>query len=89
VQLYRYSFSDEAFTCINKSAGYYISHQEVIPQRVELYDNLLERIVSANVELRFSPALHALKDAVAASSMDYSIIRFSNAMVRGEGLNRK
>lgn len=80
-KLYVYTFAEDSFELFEeaKTAGYYISHHEVNPLKVELVGDLLDKIIEHKVELRFTPNLHPIRDRVISSSLDFSIIRFSNA----------
>lgn len=80
-KLYVYTFPAEPFELFEeaKTAGYYISHQEIVPLKVELVGDLIEKILSENIELRFTPNLYPIRNSVISSSVDFSIIRFSNA----------
>ncbi|MDR0137749.1 hypothetical protein RFW18_08295 [Metabacillus idriensis] len=62
-----------------KTAGYYISFEEVKPLKVEPAGDLLEKITKEKVELRFTRSLYPIRNRVLASSLDFSIIRFRNA----------
>jgi hypothetical protein len=79
--LYRYTFSEENFMAFEeaKTAGYFVSYKEIIPVCVEPVGDLIGKILSRNVELRFMPNLHPLKDQIVSSSLDFSIIRIRNA----------
>lgn len=63
-----------------KTAGYYISHKEVKPIQVMVMDDLLGSILEQDIELRFTPTLSAVRNAVINSTLDFSIIRFSKAV---------
>ncbi|MGE6256484.1 DUF6886 family protein [Heyndrickxia sporothermodurans] len=78
--LYVYTFSESSFELFDKNAGYYVSFEEVIPVKVEPVGDLLKRILNHHVELRFTPNLYPIRNQVMEASMDFSIIRFSNAM---------
>lgn len=79
-ELYRYTFTDEGFELFDKNAGYYISYETVRPVSVEPVTDLIGGILSMGVELRFSPNLHPLRNAILTSTVDrFSIIRFKNA----------
>jgi hypothetical protein len=80
VRLFMYSFSAESFELCDGTAGYYISYKEVVPVNIELVENVMERILSGNVELRFTPSLYPIRNSVISSTLDFSIIRFSNAL---------
>ncbi|MFF2091065.1 DUF6886 family protein [Paenibacillus sp. NPDC058174] len=79
-RLYQYAFDPVGFECFDEIAGYYISKNAVEPQAVEPIDDLLHKITASGVELRVTPNLHPLRDAVLSSTLeDFSIIRFRNA----------
>ncbi|WP_420852114.1 DUF6886 family protein [Paenibacillus hamazuiensis] len=61
------------------NAGYYTTVQTVKPVSVEKLDDLLGRIVSLGVELRITPSLLPLRDAILASTVNFSMIRMKNA----------
>ncbi|MCC3371774.1 DUF6886 family protein [Cohnella sp. REN36] len=78
--LYQYRFASEGFVCADAIAGYYTTTEPVEPVSVARVDRLLDRIVAADCELRFTPSLFPLRDAILASTLtDFSIIRFRNA----------
>ncbi|GGG77356.1 DUF6886 family protein [Paenibacillus radicis (ex Gao et al. 2016)] len=79
-RLYQYAFDLVEFECFDETAGYYISKNTVKPQFVEAIDDLLHKITASGAELRVTPNLHLLRDAVLSSTVDdFSIIRFRNA----------
>lgn len=80
-KLYVYTFAEDRFELFEeaRTAGYYISKQEITPIKVELAGELLGKILAEKVELRFTPDLYPIRDKVIASSLDFSIIRFRNA----------
>lgn len=80
--LFRYTFPAEGFELMEeaKTAGYYISYEEIKPLYIEPLDDLLGLLAKeSDIELRFTPNLHPLRERVLASSLDFSIIRFRNA----------
>jgi hypothetical protein len=81
-RLYVYGFEPKDFYIFEgaKTAGYYISHKEVKPLQVEVMDNLLERILEQEIELRFTPKLGLIRNSIIQSTLDFSIIRYSNAI---------
>jgi len=80
VKLYRYTLDRHSFELEDEIAGYYISQEPVKPLRVELLENVLHELVKRQVELRFTPNLHPIRERVISSTVDdYSIIRFRNA----------
>jgi hypothetical protein len=78
-RLYCYVLPQDSFHLVDEGAGYYRSLHPVTPQRVEIIDDLLNALIAQTVELRILPNLWALSDAVAASTLGYSIIRMRNA----------
>ncbi|WP_025688108.1 DUF6886 family protein [Paenibacillus zanthoxyli] len=78
-RLYRYTFAEDSFTLFDKTAGYYISLEEVRPVIVEPMGDLLSKLLQEAVELRFTPDLHPLRNRIIQSALDFSIIRFGNA----------
>jgi hypothetical protein len=75
-EIYRYSFFDTGFKVIDKTAGYYISNNEVEPIIIERFGNLPERIRKKNAELRLTDNLRALEKQILNSSIKhFSMIR--------------
>ncbi len=81
-RLYCYHLPAEAFECLDECAGYFVSRASVVPQRVEVFDDLMAELLKRNVELRFVPSLWALRDEVVASTLQFSLIRMRNAARR-------
>ncbi|MCP3739496.1 DUF6886 family protein [Rossellomorea sp. BNER] len=78
--IYKYTFLHEGFLLFDQTAGYYITHSPVQPISIEPMGDLLEKITEKGVELRITPNLYPLRDAIISSSVDdFSIIRFRNA----------
>jgi hypothetical protein len=82
-RLYCYRLPAETFECLDEGAGYFVSRAAVEPVGVEVFDDPIGELLRRGVELRFVPSLWALHDAVAASSLQFSIIRMRNARPRG------
>ena len=79
-RIYKYCFADDGFELMDENAGYYISRETVQPLHIEPIQDLLERLLAYDIELRFTPNLHPLKDAILASTVtDFSMIRMRNA----------
>ncbi|MFC7440533.1 DUF6886 family protein [Laceyella putida] len=78
-QLYRYELPPETFRCIDMNAGYYISQSTVTPTTVEPLGDLLARLMATRIELRITPSLWPLVEAVPASTVGFSMIRLRNA----------
>jgi hypothetical protein len=81
-RLYCYHLPAETFECIDECAGYYVSRVAVVPARVQVFADPMAELLRRGVELRFVPSLWALHDAVAASSLRFSLIRMRNALPR-------
>ncbi|MCK9859870.1 DUF6886 family protein [Paenibacillus sp. ATY16] len=78
--LYRYELSPESFELFDEYAGYYISKETLAPLAVKPLPDLLGLLVELGIELRFTPNLHPLREAIQQSSLrDYGIHRFQNA----------
>ena len=82
--LYRYVLSGDEFELRDANAGYWVSRRPVEPLRVEPVGDLLAALVDADVELRVMPSLWSLYEAVIASSLGFSIIRWRNVAPRPE-----
>lgn len=81
-RLYCYHFSPESFECFDECAGYFVSRVGVVPAFVEVFDDLIAELLRHGVELRFVPNLWSLRDAVVASTLEFSLIRMRNALPR-------
>ena len=77
--LYCYHMPTETFECLDACAGYFVSRVPVIPSRVEVFQDPLAELLGRGVELRVIPNLWSLRDAVVASSLQFSLIRMRNA----------
>ncbi len=77
--LWLYEFSPAGFHLIDPGAGYYVRESAVAPISVRRVDDLLAELVSRDVELRVTPSLWPLRDAVLVSSLQFSFIRMRNA----------
>lgn len=81
-RLYRYHLPSDTFTCIDAGAGYHVSRAPVVPTHVDIIENPLGELLKQGVEVRLLPSLWALHDAVAASTVQFSMIRMRNAARR-------
>ncbi|MFD0694486.1 DUF6886 family protein [Paenibacillus sp. GCM10027628] len=78
--MYRYSLPGNGFQLFDETAGYYISERTIKPLAVDPIDNLIEKITAMNIEIRFTPNLHPLREALLNSTLkDFGIHRFDNA----------
>lgn len=81
-RLYCYHMPPKTFRCIDECAGYFVSREPVVPTQVDLLDDLMTELLKRDVELRFLADLWLLRDAVVASTLQYSLIRMRNAHPR-------
>jgi hypothetical protein len=81
-RLYCYHMAPESFECLDACAGYYVSRVPVLPSRIEVFDDPVAELLRRGVELRIVPSLWSLRDAVVASSLQFSLIRMRNAVPR-------
>ena len=81
-RLFCYHLPPETFACLDECAGYFVSRVPVVPAFVEVFDDLISELLRRGVELRFVPSLWPLRDAVVASSLQFSLIRMRNALPR-------
>jgi len=77
--LYCYEFAVDNFNLIDECAGYYVSYEQVIPLSVTPVSDIITELLNHNAELRFTPSLSKLADAVLKSSLNFSLIRMRNA----------
>ena len=78
--LYCYEFPIDGFQLLDNCAGYYISYNPVNPTAITpIPDIIAELIGRGNVELRFTPSLVSIANAVIKSTLNYSLIRMRNA----------
>ncbi|RXZ83644.1 hypothetical protein EBB07_04465 [Paenibacillaceae bacterium] len=78
--IYRYRFDPAQFQLYEANAGYYTSTNTVKPAAVEIIDNLLGELADLNIEVRITPSLMPLKEAILASTVNFSMIRMKNAV---------
>src|SRR5687767_3587659 len=81
-RLYCYHLPPDTFECLDECAGYFVSRVPVVPAFVEVFDDLIAELIRRGVELRLMPSLWPLRDAVVASSLQFSLIRMRNALPR-------
>lgn len=80
--LYLYEFPAEGFREVDRGAGYFVRETAVVPLSVRRVDDLLGELVARDIEVRITPSLWHLRDAVLASSLQFSFIRMRNAQPR-------
>ena len=81
-RLYLYRLPAEPFAVQDAGAGYSVAREPVTPIEVTVVEDLLEALRQRDVELRITPSLWPLADAVVASSLEFSNIRMRNAKPR-------
>jgi hypothetical protein len=81
-RLYCYELPAESFELADSCAGYFVSRTPVVPRSVRVVDDCLSELGRRRVEVRVLPNLWPLHDAVAASTLRYSMIRMRNAAPR-------
>jgi hypothetical protein len=64
---------------LDECAGYYITYEAIEPIAVTAIPDVIAELLKRDVELRFTPNLNKLADAVAKSSLNFSLIRMRNA----------
>ena len=81
-RLHCYQLPGDTFELADECAGYHVSRVPVKPLRVQVIEDLMSAILMRGVELRVQPSLWELRDAVIASTLAFSIIRWRNAAQR-------
>jgi hypothetical protein len=87
-RLYCYHLPPETFECLDECAGYFVSRVPVVPALVEVFDDPIAELARRGVELRLVPSLWPLRDAVVASTLQFSLIRMRNALPRAPAQHR-
>lgn len=85
-RLHLYEFEPHGFTALDAGAGYYVSRSAVTPLSETMINDLPAALRQREVELRVMPSLWELREAVIASTLQFSIIRMGNALPPPEGL---
>ena len=62
--------------------GYYTSKVPVVPESVRPVGDLLEAVTAEDTELRITPSLWTLHDAIQDSTLHFSMLRMRNASPR-------
>ncbi len=81
-----YEMPPEPFVSALPEAGYWIARQPVTPLSVTRVDDVLAALADRGTEVRVLQDFWRLRDAVVASSLQFSIIRTKNARPRSESL---
>lgn len=88
-RLVLYEFDPASFELFDREAGYWITRRAVAPVSEQGGISPLVLLLQQNVELRIMPSLWELREAVADSSLEFSIIRMRNAAPPPEGFLSK
>jgi hypothetical protein len=81
-RLFCYHLPAASFRCVDECAGYFHSTEAVVPEHVDVIEDLFLALTSRGVEIRILPSLWTLHDAVVKSTLGFSIIRMRNAQPR-------
>jgi hypothetical protein len=81
-----YELPPASFRLADRAAGYWVSTEAVTPLSVRAETNLLAALIDEGVELRLLQDFWPLCDAVAGSTLEYSIIRARNAQPKSSPL---
>ena len=81
-RLFCYHLPADTFSLIDESAGYFVSRTAVKPSSIDSIDDAMSAILRRAAELRILPNLWSLRDAVVESTLEFSIIRWRNALPR-------
>ena len=81
-RVFCYQLPLEGFELVDSCAGYFASRQPVAPMSVRVVDDCLNELGRRGVEVRVLSNLWSLHDAVAASTLEFSMIRMRNAAPR-------
>lgn len=77
--LYVYELPTAAFEVVDEGADYYVARRAVRPTAVTQVDDPLAALLARGVELRLTPSLGPLAEAVVTSSLQFSLIRMRYA----------
>lgn len=87
-ELFAYSFDQSDFRPLDDADGQWICDHEVSPVDVTPVGDLIERHVSAAIELRFVPTLWPMHDLIVGSGLQFGLVRMADAAPRRRsGLN--
>lgn len=81
-RLFCYRVPHEGFELVDACAGYFVSRTPVVPLSVLVVNDCLGELGRRGVDVRILPNLWHLHDAVARSTLAFSMIRMQNAAPR-------
>jgi hypothetical protein len=77
-----YHLPSANFRIQDEGAGYWVCEKSVIPQATTTITNCLAALTERRIEVRILSELWALRDAILASTLQFSFIRMRNAQAR-------
>lgn len=77
--VYRYTFDAAHFSPWEEADGQYISTEVEFPTNIDRIDDLMGMHAAHEIELRFTPRLGNLMDAMLASGLPFSLVRIRDA----------
>src|SRR5947207_237002 len=77
-----YHLPGAAFEPLDDADGHWVSRRTVTPLAMEPVGDLLARHAAAGIELRITPSLWPLHDAIPGTGLRFSIVRMRNAAPR-------
>jgi len=78
--IYRYELPYESFKLFDEYAGYYISENPVTPIELTPFNNLIDKLMEQNIDIRFTPNIYKIRGELLNSTIsDFGIHRFENA----------
>ncbi len=80
--LYVYDMPEGGFSLEDATAGYWVSHEAVVPTGCVQVDDLLTRLAETRIRLIGLDSLWPLHDQVRDSALAFSLIRMRNAAPR-------
>ncbi len=78
-RVFVYAFDAAPFELADEIAGYYTTHEAVDAIGCREIENPIAELLRDQVEVRLLPSLWALREAVASSTLGFSVIRMRNA----------
>ncbi len=79
------AFDPGSFSVVDPTAGHYGSNENVDPVAERPISDIFRAVQERNVELRTLPCLWQLREDVANSTLEFSIIRMCNASAPPRG----
>lgn len=80
--LYLYEFQPEGFVLQDDTAGYYVATTTQNPKGKYVVTDLFGELITRNVEIRITDNLWDIADAVKNSTLNWSLCRMANAVLR-------